>query len=193
MDRSGAPFFGALHTLAVDDRCRWTGLSPRQFSTLHIQCVLDPTQCAVIVPATEVVVDRAARWQILRQSRPLAAGTEDIHHPVDHGPDIDRSLVATLLRRWNQRADQRPLLVRQVTRVTQPAAVIPRSVLLRPHRLAPANRSNPSESQQTPTIQDVPGWTLRLKGGAESHVGRNRLAPDPNVATSHAHRARLPG
>jgi hypothetical protein len=40
-----------------------------------------------------------------------------LHHPVDHGPDIDRSLVAPLLRRWNQWADQRPLLVRQVTRV----------------------------------------------------------------------------
>src|SRR5215469_15070870 len=63
---------------------------------------------------------------------------------VDHGSNIHRSLVAPLLRRRDQRADQCPLLIAQVARVTQLAPVIPKPVLQRPHLATPANRSGTS-------------------------------------------------
>src|SRR5262249_41580909 len=94
---------------------------------------------------------------------PLTAGAQDVHHPIDHRPHIHRSLVTTLLRRRDQRADQRPLLVAPVARVAQLAPVIPRPVLQRPHLPTPANRSSISESQVIHPTQDVPGWTLILQ------------------------------
>jgi NAD(P)-dependent dehydrogenase (short-subunit alcohol dehydrogenase family) len=36
-------------------------------------------------PAAEIVVDRAARWQILGQRRPLTARTEGVHQTIDDG------------------------------------------------------------------------------------------------------------
>ena len=88
----------------------------------------------------EVVVHRAARRQVLRQRRPLAAGAQDIHHPVHHLAHVDRPLVAAALGRRDQRPDQRPFLVRQVARIAQLAAVVSGAVLGRPHPAAPANR-----------------------------------------------------
>jgi hypothetical protein len=101
---------------------------------------MDPIQRPIVIPTAEIVIDCAARRQIFRQRRPLAARAEDVHHPVHHRSHIDRSLIAALLRRRDQRPDQRPLLVRQITRVAQPPAVISRPVLQRPHLAAPANR-----------------------------------------------------
>ncbi|WP_265638782.1 transposase, partial [Acidiphilium sp. PA] len=46
-------------------------------------------------------------------------------------------------------------------RIAQLAAIIPGAVLVRPHQAAPANRAAAMESQVTPKIQGVPGWTLR--------------------------------
>ena len=51
--------------------------------TLHIQCVMDVLERAVVIRARQVIVHRALRRQILGQIAPLAA-VPDIHHAVDH-------------------------------------------------------------------------------------------------------------
>src|ERR1700739_5063994 len=81
---------------------------------------------------------RAAGGQVLRDRAPLAAGAEDVHQAVDHLAKIDRALVAARLGRRDQRRDLRPLFVRQVTLVAQPATVVAGAVLFGPHGTTPA-------------------------------------------------------
>ena len=85
---------------------------------------MDAIQRLVVIPAAEIVIDRAARRKVFRQGCPLTARAQDVHHSVDHRSNIYRSLVATLLGRRDQRSDQRPLLVGQIARVAQLASVI---------------------------------------------------------------------
>ena len=96
--------------------------------------MMDARQRAVVVPAPEIVIDRAAWRQILRQRGPLAASAQDIHQTIDDRPLIDGSLIAAPLGRGDQWFDQCPLLIRQVARVAQLAAIIPAAILGRPHR-----------------------------------------------------------
>src|SRR6201984_1020945 len=74
-----APLFGALHALAIDDAGGGTGFSLRSLSALDVERMMNTIEHAVALPPNEVVVDRAARWKILRKVTPLATGTEDIH------------------------------------------------------------------------------------------------------------------
>ena len=106
---------------------------PRLLAALHVERVMQPVQRAVVCPAPEVAVDRAARRQVLRQRSPLAARPETVHDPVDDRADVDRALVAAAFGRWNERLDQRPRLVRQIARVALLATVISTAVLCRPH------------------------------------------------------------
>ena len=122
---------------------------------------MDAIECPVIIPPAEIIVHGAARRQVLGQRSPLATRAQDIHQPVDDLSLIDAPLVTTSLGGRDQRPDQSPLLISHITRVTQLAAVIPTAVFVRPHRAAPANQTAAIESQMTPTIQDVPGRTLR--------------------------------
>lgn len=107
---------------------------------------MQPGQGAIVLPAHEVSVDRAAGRQVFWQGRPLAAGAQDIHQRVDDLAHVDCALVATSLGRRDQGLDQRPLRVRQVARVAQLAAVIPTAVLCRPHAQALASWSKPNKT-----------------------------------------------
>jgi glutathione S-transferase len=78
----------------------------------------------VVIPAAKLVVDRAARGQILGQGRPLAAGRENIHHVINDVAHDNRAAVPTELGRWDQRLNQRPFLVGQVAGITQVAVVV---------------------------------------------------------------------
>ena len=74
---------------------------------------------------------------------------------------LHRSLVAAALGRGNMRLDQRPLLVGQVRRIAQAAAVVASAVFLRPHRRRlPKNQATSLESQMIPMTQYVPGQSL---------------------------------
>src|SRR5271168_1448850 len=59
----------------------------------------------VIRPSDEVVVQRAPGRQVLRNGAPLTPDAENVHHPVRHLADIDRTLVAAGLDWRNQRSD----------------------------------------------------------------------------------------
>src|ERR1035438_8024519 len=127
-------FFCAFHALAVDDGGGRTGFPLRAFATLFIERVVDSLQCAVIGPQIEVAVDRAFRWQVLRDRAPLTASRENVHEAVHHLPHDHRPLATAGLARWDQRFDQSPFLVGQIARISQLAAVVTGAVLARPHR-----------------------------------------------------------
>ena len=66
-------------------------------------------QRAVPAPQAEIAVHRAARWQVLRDVAPLAAGAQHIHHAVDHFAHVDGTLAAAALGRRYQRPDLPPI------------------------------------------------------------------------------------
>ena len=96
--------------------------------------MMDPVERAVPVPQAQVVVHGAARRQVLGQIAPLAAGAQDVHHPVDHLAQVDPPLAATRLAGRKERLDQRPFLVGQIARIAQMVSVVSRRILDRPHR-----------------------------------------------------------
>lgn len=127
------PPFRALHALGVDNRGCRAGLAPGLLPAQNVESMVNAIERPVLVPAPQVVVHRAPRRQVLWQRRPLAAGAQDVHHTIEHRAHVDRPLVAAALRIQDQRADDRPLFVGQITRVAQLAAVVFRPVLGRPH------------------------------------------------------------
>jgi hypothetical protein len=66
----------------------------------------------------------------------LATGAEDIHDPVHDRTHVGPPLAAAALRRRNERLDKRPLVIRQIARVSQVITIVFRAVLRRPHRVS---------------------------------------------------------
>src|SRR3954454_2373458 len=141
----GAPFFCALDALAINDRSARAGVSPRQLPACHIERVVNAPERAVVVPSVEVVVQGAARRQVLGDRGPLAARAQDVHEAVGYLAQVDRPLVAAALGSRDQWGDQRPFLVGQVTWVAQLATVVATTVLTRPHQRLPPNRNAAKE------------------------------------------------
>ena len=79
-----APSFRAFHALAVDDTGSRAGLSLGLLATFYVERVVNLLPRAGVAPQTEVVVHRAARWQVLWDVAPLPSGAQDVHHAVDH-------------------------------------------------------------------------------------------------------------
>jgi hypothetical protein len=102
--------------------------------------------------------------QVLRDRTPLASRAQNIHDPVHHFAYIDAALVAAALGWRDQQFDVRPFIVRQITRISQFAAVVPPAIFRRPHpcpRIRPP-LLNPQTIQMTQddfgqTLRDVPG------------------------------------
>src|SRR5260370_40240488 len=128
------PLFGAFHALTIDDAGGGAGVSFRLLAAFHVECVMNAIQHAVALPPNEVVMDCAARRKILRKVAPLAASAQDIHNSIHDLAHVCSPLAAAALRWWNERFDNRRLVIRQVARVSQVIAIVFRSVLLRPHR-----------------------------------------------------------
>jgi hypothetical protein len=145
--RSSPPFFAALDALAVDDGGRWAGLSGDLLAALHVKRMMDALQRTVPLPQLQIVMQGAARWQVLRDRPPLASSAEDVHQPVDHLAHVNRALVAAAPGGRDQRHHVRPFLVGQIARIAQLAAVVSMTVLWRPHRRPPPYRTAVMESQ----------------------------------------------
>src|SRR3954447_4305236 len=133
-----APLFRALDALAVDDGRRRTSLVPGLLTTLDVERMMKTLHRSVVVPPIEIVVDRAARGQVLRDRPPLATRAEPVHQAVDDLAHVARALVAARCRRRDQRDTERTRTSGQVTRVAQLAAVVARAVLIGPHRQSPS-------------------------------------------------------
>src|SRR3979490_502935 len=165
----GSSFLRSLYALGINDCRSWTCFTRSLLTTFHIQRVVHLLQCAVVGPSFEIVVNGALGWQIFRHGAPLAAGAEDVHHPVDGLADVDRAFVAAGLGGWDQRPDLAPLFVAQIALVAQMTAGVALSVLLRPHTIPP-NRCRGDEmvvdstgssrvGSPTQKTQFVPGRT----------------------------------
>ena len=94
---------------------------------------MDFHQRAIVVPKVQIVVQRALRRQILRDIPPLAAGAEHIHDPVDELAFVLLPLASATFGRRDQWRDERPLVIGQIARVAQLAAVVSGAGRGRPH------------------------------------------------------------
>src|SRR6476646_2080488 len=137
-------------------------------SALDEQRMMKAQQRAVVVPQVEITVDRAAGRKILGKGTPLAARAQDVQQAVDHLADVHAALVAATLGRWDQRLDQVPFLVRQITGITKLAPVIAGSVLIRPH----ASLGSQQDSQRNP-LQKNAFFQDRHSGVSRASVSDN--------------------
>src|SRR4051794_40613468 len=157
--RAKPPFDGALCGLAVDDRRRRARLAPRILPHLNIERVVDALERSVPIPQVEVLPDGAARRQVFRQRLPLAPRPEHIEDRVEDLTNVHRSRAAAALGRTDQRSDQRPFGLRQITLITQAAPICRCSMFRLPHE-APPNQVPSKESQAIPAIQVLSGRAL---------------------------------
>src|SRR5215472_1928527 len=122
-----------IHKAVDDGSCR-ARFAFGLLAAGDIECMVDAIESAVATPQYKIVMYRALRRKVLGQGAPLTTRAQDVHDPVHHLPDINRSFVAAALGARDQRRDMRPFLVRQITRITQPAAVVTFAIPWRPHR-----------------------------------------------------------
>ena len=99
--------------------------------------MVDAIQRPVIIPKIKIIEQRAAWRQVLGDRSPLAAGAQDVHQTVHNFADIHAPPAPTSFGRWDQRADMRPFIVRQITRVAKLAAIIGTTIFRCPHRSCP--------------------------------------------------------
>src|SRR3954454_2137024 len=129
--------------------------------------IMNAIERAVPAPELEVVVHRRARRQVFGDSPPLAACAQDVHQPVHPLAHVHRDLVAATFARPDERLRMAPFLIRQIARIPQLAAVVPRTVLDRPHRrpLHDSGRPGPPilASQALDPIRYVPEQALILQ------------------------------
>ena len=91
MDQREAPFFGALHTLAVTDGDRRTGFTAGAFAGLDVEGMMDTRQRPVPVQQFEIIVDRGFRREVLGKRTPLAAGREHVEDRVQDLAHLHRA------------------------------------------------------------------------------------------------------
>ena len=129
-----APLFGAFHALTIDGAGGGAGASCRRLAAVHAERVMNAIQHAVALAPSEVVVDCAARREVLGKVAPLAASAQDTHRPVHDRAHVCSPLASAALGWWNERFDKPPFVVRQVARVSQVIATVSSPVLIRSHR-----------------------------------------------------------
>src|SRR5271157_5244164 len=115
--------------------------------------MVDVLQCPIIVPAIQIFVQGAFRWQILGHIAPLTARAENVHDAVDEVAFISRAVASAALGRRDQRFDERPLIVGQITRVSQFVAVVSGSGRSLPH-VAPHETMATRESWEIQRVQE---------------------------------------
>ena len=81
---------------------------------------MDALQRSVPVPQHEIEMRGALRRQVSRQELPLAARGEDVEDRVENIADNDAAPAAAAPRARNERSDESPLLVGQITRISAP-------------------------------------------------------------------------
>src|SRR4029450_13848717 len=97
------PFFGAFHALAIDDGSSRARFAFGLLAARDIERMVDAIGSAVATPQYKIVMYRALRRKVLGQGAPLTTRAQDVHDPVHHLPDINRSFVAARLGGRDQR------------------------------------------------------------------------------------------
>src|ERR1700747_1120216 len=155
--------FRGLDALAVDDAGGGSGLASDRAAGAPDEHPVDATPQPYVAPRVEVILDARERWEVFGQGAPLASGGEDIKDRVEHRAKVNLARSPDLSGLGKQWRNQLPLLVGEVTCVTQAVAAIlfaggfgPRHVVL-PRRI-----SNTKESQRAETTQLLFGQALRM-------------------------------
>jgi hypothetical protein len=167
---------GAL--VGVDDRVTRARLSPSRLADRDIKRLVDTVQRAIPIPKIEM--RRAFRRQIFRQSLPLAAGREHIEDSVEVFALVDRPTPSAAPGRRNERSDQHPLGVAQVTRITKAAAAIGKAMFGLPHAGAPVRiMTFATELQPIHPTQEVLGSASEAGGekSAKSSSEDDQILP----------------
>ena len=163
-----SPFWAAL--------ALWWGSRPARLADRDIKRLVDTVQRAI--PILKIEMRRAFRRQIFRQSLPLAAGREHIEDSVEVFALVDRPPPSSAAPgRRNERSDQHPLGVAQVTRITKAAAATGNAGL--PHAGAPVRiMTFATELQPIHPTQEVLGSASEAGGekSAKSIRRRSNLA-----------------
>src|SRR5260370_5322089 len=102
-----------------------TGLRPRARRALD-KNTIDPMPGSVVAPAIEVTLHCRARWKILRQCAPLAAGRSNVKQRVHDRAQNNLAPAPEPTRFGHERGDQSPL---SIIRVASVAKAVP-SILL---------------------------------------------------------------
>src|SRR5689334_10901098 len=144
--------------------------------------MMNSFQRAVADPPLEIIMHGALGRQILGDCTPLAAGAEDIHNPVNHFANVNRSLVAARLGRRDYRPDFGPLRIRQIARIAQMAAVVPITVLLRPHPVLRIDAENQRITADSAVSTPPSKRLIRLNLMPDGHLGQSR--PDTKATDS---------
>ena len=111
--------------------------------------MVDPLPKPLIAPAIEVTLDRRARWAVIRQHPPLAAGAEHEQDAIEHLAEINLARSTEAAWRRQQRADDGPLRIRRIACIAKSPAPILRTGDFGPRRGASVVARNPTESQPT--------------------------------------------
>ena len=98
-----------------------TGLALSLLATEHIECMVEPIERAIVLPPAETVVGRAARRQVFRDRKPLAAGAQHSKRHLSAVVDVRVEIAegvrsAEEWRRWTSTAgpcDYRPGIAKQ--------------------------------------------------------------------------------
>src|SRR5881628_2652709 len=122
----------------------------------------------------------ARRRQVLRQRLPLAPRPEHIENRVEDLTNVHPSRAAAALGRTDQRSDQRPFGVRQITLIPQAAPIRRRSMFRLPHE-APPNQVPSNESQAIPAIQVLSGRALRAERPSAIAAAERMRSADPRL------------
>ena len=148
--------------MTVQDRSGRAGFAAFMFAGSHIEFVVEALQRAVPSPQVHIAVDRAAGRKVLRQRSPLTAifQLSHIEQAIDHRPQIHLALSPAPLRRRNQRGDDLPFGIGQITGIAQSLAIITRTSLSISHLQPPVQRLLPAQPFQS--IQHVFGQALSL-------------------------------
>ena len=130
--------------MTVQDRSGRAGFAAFMFAGSHIEFVVEALQRAVPSPQVHIAVDRAAGRKVLRQRSPLTAMFQHIEQAIDHRPQIHLALSPAPLRRRNQRGDDLPFGIGQITGIAQSLAIITRTSLSIPQLEPPVQRLLPA-------------------------------------------------
>ena len=189
MGRARAPFLRPFGALGIDDGHRRARFFSGPLATGKVKRMVDALQRAIPIPQIEIVVGRAFRDKVLGQRVPLAAGREHVKDRVQHFAHINAALAAAALGRRNERLNQRPLRIRQITRITQAAPVCRTAMFGLPHRAPIASGlALDNESQPILSTQQLFGTALSLAYAGELETGaahiERALALNPNSAAA---------
>src|SRR6266581_6843020 len=76
-----------------------------------------PDPC--VAPGAEVAPHCGPGWKLMRQGSPLASSSIQVQNGIDHFSDISCSWVSTWLGGWDERFEDGPFLLGQITGVAE--------------------------------------------------------------------------